>query len=300
MLPIMTTSTQPRTQERPRIGVPWRTTAEEIAGQRGRYDDYLAAVREAGGDPVEVSLHLPDADLATLAESLDAVLLPGSPADIETRRYDETRRAQTADADTPRERTDGLLLDHAFATGKPVLAICYGTQLLNVHFGGSLVQDIATDLHTAIDHDREELGSEPLHAVHIEPFEGGRLAEIVPSQQDGAQQHAGPPPEEAAVFVNSSHHQAIHQPGRGLRVAARAPDGVVEAIEWAGESPGELADDSPRGRRWIVGVQWHPERMRGDALAVALFRKLVTQAVQAREVLRNRGKLEGTVHASNR
>jgi putative glutamine amidotransferase len=292
----MTAPTQARTQERPRVGVPWRTAAEEIAGVRGRYDDYLAAVREAGGDPVEVSLHLPDAALASLAESLDAVLLPGSPADIETHRYHETRRAQTADADTPRERTDGLLLDHAFATGKPILAICYGTQLLNVHFGGSLVQDIATELHTTIDHDREELGSEPLHAVHIEPYEGGRLAEIVPSQQDGV----GPRREEPAVFVNSSHHQAIRQPGRGLRIAARAPDGVVEAIEWTGESPGELAGDSPRGRRWIVGVQWHPERMRGDALAVALFRKLVTQAIRAREALVNRGKLEGTVHASNR
>jgi putative glutamine amidotransferase len=300
VLPIMSTTTQAHTQERPRVGVPWRTAAEEIAGERRRYDDYLFAVREAGGDPVEVSLRLPDAALATLAESLDAVLLPGSPADIETRRYDETRRAQTADADIPRERTDGLLLDHAFATGKPVLAICYGTQLLNVHFGGSLVQDIATELHTAIDHNREELGSEPLHAVHIESYEDGRLAEIVPSQPDGA----GPPREEAAVFVNSSHHQAIRRPGRGLRVAARSPDGVVEAIEWAGEgageSPGELADDSPRGRRWIVGVQWHPERMRGDALAVALFRKLVIQAVRAREVLINRGKLEGTVQASNR
>ena len=77
-----------------------------------------AAVIEAGGDPVEVSLRLPDASLATLAESLDAVLLPGSPADIETRRYDETRHEHTADADTPRERTDGLLLDHAFATAR--------------------------------------------------------------------------------------------------------------------------------------------------------------------------------------
>jgi hypothetical protein len=79
---------------------------------------------------------------------------------------------------------------------------------------------------------------------------------------------------------------------------------VVEAIEWEGDPPGELAprehsDDSPRSRRWIVGVQWHPERMRGDALAGALFRKLVTEALRARDALINRGKLEGTVHASN-
>ncbi|HEY1865436.1 MAG TPA: gamma-glutamyl-gamma-aminobutyrate hydrolase family protein, partial [Candidatus Acidoferrales bacterium] len=133
----------------------------------------------------------------------------------------------------------------------------------------------------------------------------GRLAEIVPFQPDGADSSRG----RLAILVNSSHHQAILQPGRGLRIAARAPDGVVEAIEWEGDPPGELetgelaprehSDDSPRSRRWIVGVQWHPERMRGDALADALFRKLVTEALRARDALINRGKLEGTVHASN-
>ena len=68
------------------------------------------------------------------------------------------------------------------------------------------------------------------------------------------------------VQINSSHHQAILQPGRGLRVTARASDGVVEAVEWESD------------KNWVVGVQWHPERMRSDALAEALFRRLVFEA----------------------
>jgi putative glutamine amidotransferase len=70
--------------------------------------------------------------------------------------------------------------------------------------------------------------------------------------------------------VNSSHHQSILEPGRGLRITAHAPDGVVEAVEWTGDS------------NWVVGVQWHPERMPEDALAQALFRDLVSAANQAR------------------
>jgi putative glutamine amidotransferase len=68
------------------------------------------------------------------------------------------------------------------------------------------------------------------------------------------------------VEVNSSHHQAVLEPGRGLRITASAPDGVVEAVEWTGSD------------NWVVGVQWHPERMPGDALAAALFRELVAAA----------------------
>ena len=76
---------------------------------------------------------------------------------------------------------------------------------------------------------------------------------------------SGTPP----VEVNSSHHQSVLDPGRGLRITAHALDGVVEAVEWAQDS------------NWIVGVQWHPERMPEDALAQALFRDLLSAALQA-------------------
>ena len=150
---------------------------------------------------------------------------------------------------------DVALLDHALAAAKPVLAICYGTQLLNVYLKGTLRQDIPSELNTEIAHDREEYGADAFHAARIE---GGCLAAMV-GQIDGS----------AEASVTSSHHQAILDPGRGLRVTARAPDGVIEAVEWTGGPP------------WVIGVQWHPERMHGDPLAEALFRRLVSEAQAA-------------------
>ncbi len=240
------------TDDRPRVGVPWRTVEEETANKRERYEDYLSAIRKAGGEPVEVSLRLPEDQLQQLAGSLDAVVLTGSPADVDPQRFGGVRHVATAPADVDRERTDIALLDHALAAGKPVLAICYGAQLLNVHLGGSLLQDIPSEVTTTIDHDQDEEGNDGLHAVRIE---GGHLAEV--ASQAGMRGEAK---------VNSSHHQAILRPGRALRVTAHSPDGVVEAVEWEGS------------RDWVVGVQWHPERMRGDALAEALFRRLVNEA----------------------
>lgn len=238
--------------DRPRVGVPWRSVAEESANKRGAYEHYLSAIREAGGEPVEVSLRLPEEQLQQLARSLDAVVLTGSAADVDPQRFGSARHPAAARPDPDRERTDIALLDHAMATGKPVLAVCYGAQLLNVHLGGTLLQDIPIETQTTIDHDQDEDGNDGRHAVRIE---GGHLAEVA------GQAHGG-----GEAQVNSSHHQAILQLGRGLRVTARAPDGVVEAIEWEG------------GRDWVVGVQWHPERMHGDALADALFRRLVSEA----------------------
>jgi len=238
----------PKADRRPRIGVPWCSSAGEKAGRRRAYDRYLGAVHEAGGEPVEVSLLLPGDELQRLAETLDAVMLTGSAADIDSRRYCRSRHALTAAPDRKRERTDDYLLDHAMAAGKPVLAICYGAQILNVHLHGSLVQDIPGELHNPIAHERHGNGGNSRHSVRID---GGRLAQLAGG---------------AAVRVNSSHHQSIHRPGRGLRVTACAPDGVIEAVEWIG------------GPQWIVGVQWHPERMPGDPLAVALFAKLVSEA----------------------
>lgn len=233
--------------QRPRVGVPWRTASDEATGRRDAYDKYLQAIREAGGDPVEVSLSLPPSELAALADSLDAVVLTGSPADMDPHRFGAAPHALTAPPDKLRERTDDLLIEHAFATGKPLLAICYGIQSLNIHLGGSLVQDIPSEMDTEIQHSHEG-ASDARHRVRIE---GGRLAKL-----------AG----QVMVDVNSSHHQSILKPGRGLRVTARAQDGVVEAVEWTG------------GPGWIMGVQWHPERMPGDPLAEALFRELVAEA----------------------
>ena len=174
--------------------------AEEREGQRTSYEDYLRAVRDAGGEAVEVSLLLADNELKHLAESLDAVMLPGSPADVDPGRYGSARHNLTADADAPRERADDLLLNHALAAGKPLLAICFGMQSLNVYLAGSLVQDIPSELHSPIAHDHEKNQGETYHSARIE---GGSLAEL--SKLTGL---AG----QADIRVNSSHHQSILKP----------------------------------------------------------------------------------------
>lgn len=236
---------------RPRIGVSWRTSLEEAQGRRKAYDRYLRAVRAAGGEPVEISLSLAPAELKHMAESLDGFVLPGSPADVEPRRFGSSGHPQNTNPDKRRERTDDGLLDHALASGKPVLAICYGAQLLNVHQHGTLVQDIPTEMQNAMDHDGGAGRDESLHRVRIE---SARLAELAGG---------------STARVNSSHHQSVGKVGRGLRVAARAADGVIEALEWTA------------GPGWALGVQWHPERMPHDPFAVALFQRLVREAQSA-------------------
>jgi putative glutamine amidotransferase len=244
---------------RPRIGVPWRTAAEEAANKRTKINNYLNAVEQAGGEAVLLSLTSGAETLKREAENLDAFALTGSPADIDPAHFGAKRHPAAADADHARERTDFTLLEHALAAGKPVLAICYGIQSLNVFLGGSLIQDIPTELGTKICHSPEEDelpdGTETPDAIHGATLDPGRVFTLSGSV------HAE---------VNSWHHQSVLEPGLGLRVTARAPDGVIEAVEWTENS------------NWVVGVQWHPERMQTDPLAQALFREFVTAARLAR------------------
>jgi putative glutamine amidotransferase len=254
----MASSMPDQSHVRPRVGVPWRTAQEEAANNRPKIDKYLCAVERAGGEPVLVSLKSSPGKLKHLAGELDAFLLPGSPADLNPAHFHATRHPATADADASRERADFTLLEHALSTGKPVLAICYGIQSLNVFLGGSLIQDIPSEVGSKICHspDEDETpgGAKRADPMHGAQFNAGRVLEL-----------CGAP----SVDVNSSHHQSVLAPGRGLRITARAPDGVVEAVEWTGDS------------NWVVGVQWHPERMPADALSQALFRDLLTAARHA-------------------
>jgi len=235
-----------------RVGVPYRTRREELIGDAGKLQGYLDAVRATGGEPVPVSLGLSLPELRELAKTLDAVVLSGSPADLDPSHFGAKRHKETAEADPERERADFALLEHAFAKKKPVLAICYGIQSLNVYLGGSLIQDIPSSVGTGIRHDwDDEKGEpEPYHPARIEG--DSRLASIAGT---------------AEATVNSSHHQSILEPGRNLKIVARASDGVIEAVEWTGDS------------NWVTGVQWHPERMvETDAFAQALFRELLATA----------------------
>src|SRR5271154_492054 len=237
-----------------RVGIPYRTRKEELKGERGSYEKYIFAAMAAGARPVEISLGLTASELAEKISDIDAFMLPGSPADVHPSLYKAVVNPNCSVSDPCRESTDFAILAHAFKEQKPVLAICYGTQSLNVFLGGTLVQDIPTEIATKIQHPWSgHTGPEPHHTIAIEP--SSRLARLA-----GA----------AEVRVNSSHHHAVLAPGKNLRIVAHAPDGVIEAVEWTGDS------------NWVVGAQWHPERMATtDSFAQVLFNDFVAAARKA-------------------
>ncbi len=237
----------------PRIGLPYRTRKEELAGEFAKIEPYTHSLRAAGAEPVVLSLGLSVDHLEKIAATLDGVLLTGSPADVDPSRFSAARHSEASDPDPHREGTDWALLRHCFGEQKPLLAICYGIQSLNVFLGGALVQDIPSELKTSIDHEtsNEKLAPEVFHTVAFAA--DSKLAILARTTGE--------------VRVNSSHHQSIREAGRELRVIARAPDGVVEAVEWTGDA------------NWVVGVQWHPERMAvTDPLGQSLFKGLVQAA----------------------
>jgi putative glutamine amidotransferase len=237
-----------------RIGIPYRTRKEELKDERESYDKYVAAAETAGLRPVEISLGLSAAQLAEKIGDLDAFILPGSPADVHPCLFSAAVHPNCSISDPCRETTDFAILAHALKEQKPVLAICYGTQSLNVFLGGTLLQDIPTEITTKIQHPwTGHAGPEPHHLIEIES--GSRLAQLAGAEE---------------VQVNSSHHQSVLDPGKNLRIVAHAPDNVVEAIEWTGDS------------NWVTGVQWHPERMTAaDRFAQALFADFAAAARKA-------------------
>jgi gamma-glutamyl-gamma-aminobutyrate hydrolase PuuD len=183
---------------------------------------YAAALAAAGASPVLLPLA---SDVSDVTSRLDGLLLPGGDDFLPPRAYPPEVRF---DPVPPRQLAfDEALLAAALARGLPVLAICYGMQLLARQRGAGLIYDIPSDRPDAGPHRLPEAGAR--HGLRVEP--GSQLAKLLGDA-------AGP--------VNSSHHQGVAEPGRGLRVAARADDGLIEAIE---------------GEGFCLGVQWHPERM---------------------------------------
>jgi len=248
---------------RPRIAIPVPTSAD-LEYNRASWGQYAAAVERSGGEAVEVPLGAAPAETARLIAGCSGVLLPGSGADVNPQKYGQEPAAECAPADAVREGVDELLLQDAHNMGKPILAICFGTQMLNVWRGGTLVQDL---MCLPVNHKAgRSVAVAHGAAVAPESLVGRLIAGDEAAERDGF----------LRLPVNSSHHQAIAVPGDGLRVVARsAEDGVIEAVE------GGLASDEglDRGGHFIVGVQWHPERsFDASAASRALFGRFVAEA----------------------
>lgn len=229
---------------KPRIGL--TTTPESVdcrpVEQINRA--YVDAIVRAGGIPfVLPALEPADADLALLA--LDGLVLSGG-GDVDPARYGAGPVPEVYGVDPRRDRFEAALVVAAARAELPVLGICRGTQILNVALGGTLHQHVPT--LTGNDHCLRDRAYELVHDVRI--TRDSLLARVVGG---------------AATGVNSLHHQAVEQVGAGLRIVARAEDGIVEAIESDG-----------LGR--FLGVQWHPELLDGHPAHEALFTWLVTEA----------------------
>jgi putative glutamine amidotransferase len=243
-------------RSRPRVGIPIPTSTQTAYNAR-TWPQYAVAVAQAGADAVEIPLTHAPAEIAKLATSCHAILLPGSPADLNPAKYGEERLRETAEPDLRRENVDELLLQDAHNLHKPLLAICYGMQSLNCWRTGTLVQDL---VQIPVNH-RAGGSVAVAHSVLIEP--SSMLADLVAGSPEVT--HSA---DFLRLPVNSSHHQAIGIAGDGLRVIARCPqDAVVESIE--GTQPGHF----------VLGVQWHPERsLETSPASRLLFQRFVEAA----------------------
>ena len=192
---------------------------------------YVTALESAGLIPIVIPpLASPEQSRAIL-ERVDGLLLTGG-EDVDPALYGQDRIQKCGQPNKARDETEIALCLAARELNKPLLAICRGPQVLNVTFGGTLIQDIPSQVPGALNHNADDERASRVHEVAIEP---GSLA----AKAIGA----------TNVSVNSLHHQSVKDVAPGFKVTATSPDGIVEAIEWAG------AD------WWALAVQWHPEEM---------------------------------------
>jgi putative glutamine amidotransferase len=210
--------------------------------------DYETSVRNAGGTPqvIDQSIHADEA-----IRGAAGLLLAGG-GDVDPALYGEKRHKTYAPSEPGRDAYEIELVARALDADIPILAICRGVQLLNVALGGTLIQDIPSQVKQAIEHRHAAPPNPPFKLAHaIDIDTDSMLAMVLRDRLD-----VGP------IEVNSRHHQAIHRPGAGLVVTAIAPDRVTEAVE---------DPDHP----FLIGVQWHPENFWRTGEFARLFEAFV-------------------------
>ena len=216
----------------------------------GLMPSYTEAITAAGGIPVLIPMGLSEDDLQLLSDRLDAIMLPGG-GDLDPVTYNGRSNGKIAGIDRERDRTEIYMAQAAVKTNKPILAICRGLQVLNVALGGSLWEDISSQIPGALNHDLPDSMPRNFlsHTVDVSP--GSRLSRLT-GYETGK--------------VNSIHHQSIRRIAADLTVTATAPDDVIEAVE---------IDGHP----FALGVQWHPENLIHDNTAMlSIFEGLVRAA----------------------
>ncbi|MGY3318255.1 gamma-glutamyl-gamma-aminobutyrate hydrolase family protein [Arthrobacter sp. TE12232] len=246
---------------RPRIGVPVRLTSSSdpdprVAEANALFEYIVELLREGGGEPVLLTAAVSDdGGLGAALESLDGVVLPGG-GDLDPGLYGEERSGVCYDVNHAQDELDAEVARQAIDAGLPLLGICRGHQLLNVLYGGTLIQDMAPGT-VAHREPAPAHGAGPW-AWHEVAVQAGSKVAALYGGGSGA----------VTVKIASGHHQAVARVAGALRVTAVAEDGTVEALE--------------HPDRWVVSVQWHPEALELSAAErLAPFRAFV-------EVCRNR------------
>lgn len=241
--------------KRPRIGIPMRIELPTDRFYLSRY--YSEAVEAAGGAPVHISLIPKAGYVDTVVDGLDGILLPGSDSDVDPLRYGQQPHPNLGAVHPIKDETDLLIIDAAERRRLPLFAICFGMQVLNVSRGGTLIQDIGSQLPEAIKHEQGVPRDRPSHRVSL--AEETKLSSITGVEN---------------ALVNSHHHQAIETLGADLIATAWSSDGIIEAIE------------DPRSDRFVLAVQWHPELgWERDAISQRLFEAFVMQAAKRTEAV---------------
>lgn len=210
--------------------------------------DYIGSITEEGALPILMPLTEDRAVLDQYLNLIEGLLLTGGD-DLDPKCYGEENQGLSKQISALRDSVELYCIEKAIERKLPILGICRGLQILNVYFGGTLVQDIPSQMETTINHqNKSSVGAERHHEVDL--IHGSTLHDIV--GQDSLQ-------------VNSRHHQCIKVLGRDFKIAAKAPDGIIEAIEMPEKN--------------ILAVQWHPENLRGLGQSYkAIFDHFVSNA----------------------
>ena len=222
----------PRAATTPIVAVTASTRMVQDSGKVTVNRAYTDAILAAGLVPLVVPPMSEDGARAIL-DAVHGLVLTGG-EDVDPAHFGAPRHPKTGPANDLRDRIELALAKEAAARKLPTLAICRGVQVLNVALGGTLVQDIPSEVETSIDHDAERERSSRVHDVAVNA--GSRLAGIIGADR---------------ITTNSFHHQSVDRLAGGLQTVATSPDGVVEGVECSDRS------------WWAVGVQWHPEELTG-------------------------------------
>jgi putative glutamine amidotransferase len=233
-------------KRKPIIGITMRLELETGRFYLGR--DYSEALEALGAIPLHISL-IPNRDyLAEIVKNVDGILLPGSDTDVDPLIFGEEPQPGLKTIIPEKENTDLMILAECEKTKKSVLGICFGMQVLNVSRGGTLVQDIESEIENCVKHEQGRPLARNSHSLDLE--DDSLIARLITNKEN--------------VRVNSHHHQAIGRVGENLRPTARAKDGVVECLE------------DTRADRFVLGVQWHPELSWGtDAFSKNIFENFI-------------------------